>query len=277
MKYNKFIFVLLFLSITQLYGQKIDFPCQRVTVPDSVKKYLINAYGRDDCGAENMIYNLGVSNDIEFQNGVYGYRGMGPHFPQKIFIYYNNAVYVFNGSIESIPSALVEQNAIKYNFKKIQSDFYNCIDSLDITSEDSVHYASIINAVLQGKIMPSPPKIQIKKKSITPDILAGRWLVQVLKLTYPNRAKEWYRLEDPSYVSIENYRENDFDLIFLEGEPNAKSDYKPLNSDNGLKLKKAYWYNGKIFLVLRKKYSNGTIGEYLVSKCEHRTKIIQKF
>lgn len=239
--------------MSYLYGQQIDFPCQWVTAPDSIKEQLIDAYGDNGYCAICNIHNIGVFNDIEFQNGVYCYRCRGDHFPQKLFVYYDNHLYVFKDALEDSGS-------------KILDDISNCMDSLNIASKDSAKYVEIITSKILGTPISYPTKIKIKTKSLTDDILDGRWRIQVFKLQYPNKTKEWYRLGNP-YVEISNYTGNSFDLYFLKDGSNIESDYKPLDSESELHLKKAFFYNNKLFLVLNKKYRNGTKGEYLLSKC----------
>jgi hypothetical protein len=127
------VFGFFFLLDVSLMAQKPKInPFQRVKVPDSIYLKLEEAYkistGFDSVNAGNNIWNLINSRDLVFKNGLYSFKGQGPHFPRRVFIYNSGKIYIFSSNyvdtvlqeyIESIKSLkLSETDRIKY-LKKI--------------------------------------------------------------------------------------------------------------------------------------------------------------
>lgn len=91
----RYILVLLFVmqSVQQTLAQR--YPFQLVNVPDSISDIINCKYGRVDAGAGKNVYNMCVYDDFEFQDGIYSYKGMGPHFPLKLFAVNGDSLYFF--------------------------------------------------------------------------------------------------------------------------------------------------------------------------------------
>lgn len=66
---------------------------QWMNVPDSISEKLVSAYGSYDVGAGRNASRLGSYDDFEFENGIYAYKGMGPHYPVKNFLYYDKQLF----------------------------------------------------------------------------------------------------------------------------------------------------------------------------------------
>lgn len=97
------IFYLTILMISNglvLTGQKNINPSQRIKIPDSLKLSLLTiTYGNTEKLTRNTglyIFNLQNYKNYDFKNGLYSFKGMGPHFPRRIFIKYNDKYYIFN-------------------------------------------------------------------------------------------------------------------------------------------------------------------------------------
>jgi len=73
-------------------------PFQRVNIPDSIFLRLEEAYTIDakDVNAGRNVINLSNSRDFVFKNGIYSFKGQGPHYPRKIFIFNNDMLFIFN-------------------------------------------------------------------------------------------------------------------------------------------------------------------------------------
>ena len=135
------------------HAQETVFPFQWVELPSDVKEILAERYNDKNCGAESNVYNIGVRNDVEPQNGVYWYHGMGPHFPHKVFVYYNNEVYVLKGDVE-------------HSQDSITQDFPKSVDSLKICKADSIAYLNAIMNTLAGKKIKTTSKKKLSKKDV---------------------------------------------------------------------------------------------------------------
>ena len=77
------------------------------------------------------IWNLLNPKDFKFNNGIYSFRGFGPHFPKRIFIYNKNRLFIF-------------ENEGAFNPKGVLSEFVNCIDKLELTNAQTIKYSKII-------------------------------------------------------------------------------------------------------------------------------------
>ena len=87
------------LCICNTYAQSgKDNPFPRVIVPDSIAVQLREAYKSTTelrCNAEANVYNLIDRFNYDFKDGIYSFRGMGPHFPRRIFLFDMGLVYLF--------------------------------------------------------------------------------------------------------------------------------------------------------------------------------------
>lgn len=226
------------------HAQETVFPFQWVEMPLEVKEILAERYNDKNCGAESNVYNIGVRDDVEPQNGVYWYHGMGPHFPHKVFVYYNNEVYVLKGDVE-------------HSQDSITQDFPKSVDSLKICKADSIAYLNAIMNTLAGKKIKTTSKKKLSKKDVSQELLEGQWFLQTIKKK-AGRKVEWDRCGGQAYVTIVN-TDGAYNLSFITNNV----DVNPATIDS-LFLKKAFYYNNKLFLYLTKKYKHSKVA-FLVS------------
>ncbi len=96
-----------------------------VKVPDSVAHQLDSIYyvqtGNQHVNAGINVHNLINYKDTRFQNGVYIFGGMGPHFPNMIFIHYNSNVYVITS--RKIPEMLNQLNEANEKIQISNKDY----------------------------------------------------------------------------------------------------------------------------------------------------------
>jgi hypothetical protein len=104
-----------------IFAQKQNY-CQflMVNVPDDIFLKLDSAYyritGFSNVNAGNNVISIIDSKNYNFENGIYTFKGQGPHFPKLFFIYYNSNIFTFSDS----------------NFNIILEEFIECIRLLDI-------------------------------------------------------------------------------------------------------------------------------------------------
>lgn len=229
-------------------SHKTVFPFQWVTMPSEVTEILAEHYDNKNCGAEHNIYNIGVRNDIEPQNGVYWYCGMGPHFPHKFFVYYNDVAYVLKGDVEHSSDSILQ-------------DYANCVNALNISRNDSTIYINVIEATIAGKDIKYPNKTKVHIRELPIDTLNGEWLLQICK-RQSGKKIEWDRCGEASNVSIKI--QDDYYTLFF----NTKSQDTTYNKIEQLHLKEAYYYNNKLFLCLSKTNHDRSTVSFIISKCK---------
>jgi hypothetical protein len=104
-----------------------------VNVPDSISIKLDNAYslytGYNDVNAGKNVWNLLDRKDFCFKNGIYSYKGQGPHFQRLIFIYYNLHIYCFTNR----------------SINKVLEEFIECTELFQIEEVDKIHYLKAIS------------------------------------------------------------------------------------------------------------------------------------
>lgn len=131
-------------------------PFQRVKVPDSIYIRLEEAYkistGFDSVNAGRNVWNLINSQDFVFKNGLYSFKGQGPHFPRRLFVYNKGKVYVFSSNYVN----------------KVLQEYIECINLLGLSEVDRINYLKRISSYLQeelgerygGEIKFTPPKME---------------------------------------------------------------------------------------------------------------------
>lgn len=191
------IFIFVFEFSNYLYGEeKTKFPFNYVDVPDSISSVLVKAYGNAECNAEHNVRNMTIRNDVEFQDGIYVFNGMGPHFKHMLFIF-KKRIYIFEQPIEyaAIDDMLVELS--------------ECKDSLKLTEDEmSLYKRVIISAIKKNKLFVedvSNKKIKISSPYPT-DVIDGAWFIQI-KCLKKHKKKYWIRLYD-SYFTFQQVNPN---------------------------------------------------------------------
>ena len=118
-------------------GEENLFP--RVTVPDSIAVKLKKAYETSSklrSNAEANVYNLIDRFDYDFKDGIYSFKGMGPHFPRRIFIFDKGQVFIFDSAGFNEPQEVIRE-------------FSQAIDSLNLSPDQIVQYSKTISKYLE--------------------------------------------------------------------------------------------------------------------------------
>ena len=113
---KKLFFLLLLICIADSLPakdrRKASF-CQ-VLIPKDIATQLDESYGKEFANASANVYNLLNSKEKYLVNGIYAFKGQGPHFPRKIFIYRNKEIFFFQALIDTIKKSchFLDCNAI---------------------------------------------------------------------------------------------------------------------------------------------------------------------
>jgi hypothetical protein len=132
-------FIILLIGGSCTYSQdKKENPFQMVSVPDSIVNKLEEAYNKNakNVNAGKNVFNLLNRKDFIFGNGIYSFRGQGPHFPRRIFIFNKGLLFIFDS-----------EGA--YNPKGVLEEFVQNIDILGLTNEQIVKYSKVISDYLE--------------------------------------------------------------------------------------------------------------------------------
>ena len=76
-------------------GQCLD-SLKSVCLPDSIAEQIENNYKDKYTNASKNVVNLISPNNYNFVDGIYAFKGMGPHFPRQIFVYKREKIFIFN-------------------------------------------------------------------------------------------------------------------------------------------------------------------------------------
>lgn len=133
-------FVLLSFSIGVFAQKKKVDPFRMVNVPDSLRLQLAKkSYpnSKDQTSKTGLyIFNLINSKDYIFKDGIYYYKGFGPHFPRRIFIFNKDVLFIF-------------ENEGAFNPKGVLQEFVDNINKLGLTYKQTVKYSKIISEYLE--------------------------------------------------------------------------------------------------------------------------------
>ena len=114
-------------------------PFPRVAVPDSIAVKLKKAYETSSklrSNAEANVYNLIDRFDYDFKDGIYSFKGMGPHFPRRIFIFDKGQLFIFDSAGFNEPQEVIRE-------------FSQAIDSLNLSPDQIVQYSKTISKYLE--------------------------------------------------------------------------------------------------------------------------------
>ena len=118
-------------------GEENPFP--RVTLTDSIAVKLKKAYETSSklrSNAEANVYNLIDRFDYDFKDGIYSFKGMGPHFPRRIFIFDKGQLFIFDSAGFNEPQEVIRE-------------FSQAIDSLNLSPDQIVQYSKTISKYLE--------------------------------------------------------------------------------------------------------------------------------
>lgn len=140
-KINLFYIIILTIICSNVFAQKQkNNPFQMVEVPDSIYYILEEAYkkytGFDSVNAGRNVWNLLDRKNFVFKNGLYSFKGQGPHFPRLIFIYNNGKTYTFSSSCITV----------------ILPEYLQCIELLKLSEEDRIKYLKAISSYLEEEL-----------------------------------------------------------------------------------------------------------------------------
>lgn len=129
---------ILFLGFFSANAQKPKVnPFQMVDIHDSIYVKFEESYKKstsfDSVNAGRNAWNLLDRKDFAFKNGLYSFKGQGPHFPKRIFIYNNGKTYIFTSSYVD----------------KVLLEYLECIKLLDLSEADKIKYLKMISIYLE--------------------------------------------------------------------------------------------------------------------------------
>ncbi|MFR3489743.1 MAG: hypothetical protein ACLTTP_11430 [Alistipes ihumii] len=137
---DRFIMLILAMAVWNASAQNgEENPFPRVTVPDSIAVKLKKAYETSSklrSNAEANVYNLIDRFDYDFKDGIYSFKGMGPHFPRRIFIFDKGQLFIFDSAGFNEPQEVIRE-------------FSQAIDSLNLSPDQIVQYSKTISKYLE--------------------------------------------------------------------------------------------------------------------------------
>lgn len=113
-------------DIASIKGQCLD-SLKSVCLPDSIAEQIENNYEDKYTNASKNVVNLISPNNYNFVDGIYAFKGMGPHFPRQIFVYKREKIFIFNSRGD-------------YNPEGVIMEFCSCIKKLNLTHKEIVDY-----------------------------------------------------------------------------------------------------------------------------------------
>ena len=137
---DRFIMLILAMAVWNASAQNgEENPFPRVTVPDSIAVKLKKAYETSSklrSNAEANVYNLIDRFDYDFKDGIYSFKGMGPHFPRRIFIFDKGQLFILDSAGFNEPQEVIRE-------------FSQAIDSLNLSPDQIVQYSKTISKYLE--------------------------------------------------------------------------------------------------------------------------------
>ena len=137
---DRFIMLILAMAVWNASAQNgKGNPFPRVAVPDSIAVKLKKAYETSSklrCNAEANVYNLIDRFNYDFKDGIYSFKGMGPHFPRRIFIFDKGQLFIFDSAGFNEPQEVIRE-------------FSQAIDSLNLSPDQIVQYSKTISKYLE--------------------------------------------------------------------------------------------------------------------------------
>ena len=107
-----------------------------VCLPDSIAEQIENNYEYKKANASKNVINLISPNNYLWGDGIYAFKGMGPHFPRRIFVYKGGRLFIFNSRGDCEPEGVI-------------TEFCSCIKILNLTHKEIVDYLNVICLYLQ--------------------------------------------------------------------------------------------------------------------------------
>lgn len=136
MTITKWLLIQLFWIVPfQIKGQsKIIDTC--VHIPDSISRIIEQNYRYENTNASKNVVNLMFPQRFKWGNGIYAYKGFGPHFPRLLFICKNNNLFFFkNAGFENPIGVILE--------------FTKSINVLGLSNKESLDYLGVLYEYLK--------------------------------------------------------------------------------------------------------------------------------
>ena len=137
---DRFIMLILAMAVWNASAQNgKGNPFPRVAVLDSIAVKLKKAYETSSklrSNAEANVYNLIDRFNYDFKDGIYSFKGMGPHFPRRIFIFDKGQLFIFDSAGFNEPQEVIRE-------------FSQAIDSLNLSPDQIVQYSKTISKYLE--------------------------------------------------------------------------------------------------------------------------------
>lgn len=128
-------FICSIVPYISIKGQCLD-SLKSVCLPDSIAEQIENNYEDKYTNASKNVVNLISPNNYNFVDGIYAFKGMGPHFPRQIFVYKREKIFIFNSRGD-------------YNPEGVIMEFCSCIKKLNLTHKEIIDYLNVICLYLQ--------------------------------------------------------------------------------------------------------------------------------
>ena len=140
----KYVFILMLLINVNLYSQNIKNRFEVVKIPDSLKiKLALVEVNKnkletaiDSSYMALYIFDVVDKKNLVLKNGVYSWKVMGPHFSNRLFIFYNNKVFIFKSKGKN---SLVE----------VLEEYITSIGYLNIAKVDQISYLTAVSKYLK--------------------------------------------------------------------------------------------------------------------------------
>lgn len=87
-------------------GQCLD-SLRSVCLPDNIAELIENNYKDKDANASKNVVNLISPNNYLWGDGIYAFKGMGPHYPRQIFVYKEKKIFIFNSRGDYNPEGVI--------------------------------------------------------------------------------------------------------------------------------------------------------------------------
>ncbi len=282
------IFLLAMLFVQQVVAQR--YPFQWVNVPNGVSDILNNKYGSVDVGAGYNVYKMAMWDDFEFDNGVYLYKGMGPHFPLKLFIFNDDSLYIFHTPPFKVREYIVEWKSyfnktnmeneyiIDYSAKILRYLKNMTDDYMDSTlfSDSLLHYIKIITDSKSHESQYLMEQIYSRYENFDSNVLAAKKDYHYLKINKNNLYGQWYfqtiihkkhnEISQQVCIGIPeiNFKLNNEGVYYENSKRNSfywscKNSRLQINNidkiffneqNPQLLIKKMFWHNNKLFMEL---------------------------
>lgn len=92
-------------------GQGLD-SLKSVCLPDSIAEQIESNYEYKNTNASRNVVNLISPNNYLWGEGIYAFKGMGPHFPRQLFVYKGGKYSSLIAEGVIIPKALLWNSAL---------------------------------------------------------------------------------------------------------------------------------------------------------------------